>query len=364
MKLPRWSTLPLAVRLAVGVAALAVLVVIPLGLNNYWKFLAGLVVTYTIANLGFQAVVGWSGQLAMAHASFFGIGAYAAGFLPQVIEKTTFNPATGENVAERTWSGNVPFLIALLLVPPVCAAAGYVLGLPAIRLKGFYLAIATLAFAGMILRVFVEAKDYTKGGEGLSVDTFRLFGWDKALSSYYLALGIAAVVWVLLGRMKTTRFGRTLLAVRDTDIAASSLGVNVTQYRLASFAISAGLAALGGAMWGQAVGFIAPQAFTTALLNAMLMMIIVGGVGTRAGAAIGSVFYVAIDQFFANFPTFRDAALKGAYRNIAFGLALMICIGVLPDGLASLTNRLRSLRRPAASSDGPGAAPTTSGGAA
>lgn len=361
MKLPRWSTLPLAVRLAIGVAALAVLVLIPLGLNNYWKFLAGLVVTYTIANLGFQAVVGWSGQLAMAHASFFGIGAYAAGFLPQVIEKTTFNPATGENVAERTWSGNVPFLIALLLVPPVCAAAGYVLGLPAIRLKGFYLAIATLAFAGMILRVFVEAKDYTRGGEGLSVDTFRLFGWDKALSSYYLALGIAAVVWVLLGRMKTTRFGRTLLAVRDTDIAASSLGVNVTQYRLASFAISAGLAALGGAMWGQAVGFIAPQAFTTALLNAMLMMIIVGGVGTRAGAAIGSVFYVAIDQFFANFPTFKDAALKGAYRNIAFGLALMICIGVLPDGLASLTNRLRSLRRPAAAA---GDAPTTSGGTA
>lgn len=357
MKLPRWASLSLPIRVAIGVAVLTVLAVVPLGLNSYWKFLAGLVVSYTIANLGFQAVVGWSGQLAMAHASFFGIGAYAAAFMPQIIEKTTFDVATGNNVAERTWSGSVPFLVALLIVPPVCAAAGYILGMPAIRLKGFYLAIATLAFAGMILRVFVEAKDYTRGGEGLSVDTFRLFGWDKSLSSYYLALFIAVIVWLAMGRMRTTRFGRTLLAVRDTDIAASSLGVNVTQYRLASFAISAAIAALGGAMWGQAVGFIAPQAFTTALLNAMLMMIIVGGVGTRAGAAIGAVFYVAVDQFFANFPAFKDAALKGAYRNIAFGLALMICIGVLPDGIAALSARIRSLGR---RGDSPGA-PATDG---
>jgi branched-chain amino acid transport system permease protein len=343
VKPPSWSSLDLRIRIAVGAVVLATLVAIPLGLNSYWKFLAGLVVSYTIANLGFQAVVGWSGQLAMAHASFFGIGAYAAAFLPQVIDKSTFDPNTGTNVAEQTWGGSVPFLVALVLVPPVCAVIGYVLGMPAIRLKGFYLAIATLAFAGMILRVFVEAKDYTRGGEGINVDTFRLFGWDKSLSAYYLALAIAAGIWVLLGRMRSTRFGRTLLAVRDTDIAASSLGVNVTQYRLASFAISAGIAALGGAMWGQAVGFIAPQAFTTALLNAMLMMIIVGGVGTRAGAAIGAVFYVAVDQFFANFPAFKDAALKGAYRNIAFGLALMICIGVLPNGIAALSQRLRAM---------------------
>ena len=341
----RWSSLPRLVRAAVGAIVLVALAILPLGLNNYWRFLAALVVAYTIANLGFQVVVGWSGQLALSHAAFFGIGAYLGAILPQVIEKSTFDPATGANVAHRTWSGSVPFLVALVLIPPVCAAAGYVLGLPAIRLKGFYLAIATLAFAGMIVRVFVEAKDYTRGGEGLSVHTFRLFGWDRAISSYELALAIAVFVWVLMGRLRSTRFGRTLFAVRDTDIAASSLGVHVTQYRLAAFAISAGLAALGGVMWGQAVGFLAPQAFTTALLNAMLMMIIVGGVGTRAGAAIGAVFYVAVDQFFANFSTFKDAALKGAYRNIAFGLALMICIGVLPDGFASLPERVRGLRR-------------------
>lgn len=343
--IPRWSVLGRPAHAAVSVLVLGALVVMPLGLNNYWRFLAGLVVSYTIANLGFQVVVGWSGQLALSHAAFFGIGAYAAGILPQVISKTTFDPESGSNVATQTWSGSVPFLLAICVIPPVCGAAGYILGLPAIRLKGFYLAIATLAFAGMILRVFVEAKDYTLGGEGLSIETFRLFGWDRALSSYYVAVGIALVMWIVLGRLRATRFGRTLLAVRDTDVAASSLGVHVTQYRLVSFAISAGLAALGGVMWGQVVGFIAPQAFTTSLLNAMLMMIIVGGVGTRAGAAIGAVFYVAVDQFFANFSAFKDAALKGAYRNIAFGLALMICIGVLPDGIASLSNRLRSWSR-------------------
>ena len=341
--LMEWNSLPAPVRLGAAAALLAGAIVVPLGLNGYWRYLAALIVAFAVANIGFQVVVGWSGQLAMAHAAFLGLGAYATTILSKRISKVDGYTDTGQEIRTIVWSGRVPYLLALLIVPVVCACLGYLLGLPAVRLKGFFLAIATLAFAGMIVRLFFETKDLTGGGDGLSVEVFQLWQIDKTLGTYYLCLAVAVPVYFLIGRLMRGRFGRTLLSVRDADIASSSLGVNVTRYRLASFGISAGLASLAGGLYAQVLTYMAPNEFGTTRLTAMLTMIIVGSVVVRAGAVIGASFVVLVDQFFVKFPSFKDSALSGSYRNIAFGLALMLCIGVLPGGLASVPERIRNL---------------------
>lgn len=343
--LMEWDALPVAVRTLIGLVIIALAIVVPLWLNGYQRYLAALIVAFAVANIGFQVVVGWSGQLAMAHAAFLGLGAYSTTILSKRIEKVSGYTETGAEIRKLVWSGRVPFLLALVVVPFVCAAIGYLLGLPAVRLKGFFLAIATLAFGGMIVRLFFEMKDLTSGGDGLRVEVFQLFHWDKTLSTYYLCLAVAVPVYFLVGRLMRGRFGRTLLAVRDVDIASSSLGVNVTRYRLAAFGISAGLAALAGGLYAQVLSFMAPNEFGTNRLTAMLTMIIVGSVVVRSGAVIGAAFIVLVDQFFVKFPSFKDSALSGSYRNIAFGLALMLCIGVLPGGIASVPERLRGLGR-------------------
>lgn len=341
----RWSAQPFALRGAFGVAATIAALALPLGFTSYWRGEFTLMLAFALANLGFQLIVGWSGQLALANAAFFGLGAYATTILPTKLSKVAGYTAEGAEIRKQVWSGAVPFLVGLVVVPLVCAGIGYLLGLPAVRLKGFYLAIATLAFGGMLIKLFREAKDLTGGGGGLQVGVFRLFGWDKQLSTYYLSLALFVVSCVSVGRLVRTRFGRTLLAVRDIDIAASSLGINVARYRLTAFAISAGMAALGGAMWAQSTTFVAPDAFGSGLLNFMLIMIIVGGLGSRAGALIGAVFYELIYQLFPKLSQFKTSPLQGTFRNLAFGLALMLCVGLLPGGLISIPERLRGLGR-------------------
>lgn len=328
---------------------------LPHFLNGYWRYLAALILVYAIACAGFQVVVGWSGQLAMAHVAFLGLGAYISTVLAKRTYKIAGYDDTGVEIRELVWTGRVPFIASLIVIPVVCAGIGYLLGLPAARLKGFFLAIATLAFGGMIQRLFFELKDYTSGGEGLRVDVFQIAGWDKTISAYYLCLIVAVPLFFFIGRLTSGRFGRTLLAVRDVDIASSSLGVNVVRYRLAAFGISAAIASLAGALYAQVLTFIAPNEFGTARLTALLTMIIVGSVVMRAGAVIGAAFIVLVDQFFVKFPSFKDSPLSGSYRNVAFGLALMLCIGVLPGGLASIPERLRNLGRRKSFEQGPDA---------
>lgn len=340
-----WNAQPASLRLGAGTVLVAAAIGLPHMLNGYWRYLGALILVYAIACAGFQVVVGWSGQLALAHVAFLGLGAYLATVLAKRTYKIAGYDATGVEIKELVWTGRVPFLLSLVLIPVLCAAIGYLLGLPAVRLKGFFLAIATLAFGGMIQRLFFELKDYTAGGEGLRVDVFQIAGWDKTISAYYLCLGLAVPVFFLVGRLTRSRFGRTLLAVRDVDIAASSFGVNVVRYRLVAFGISAAIASMAGALYAQVLTFIAPNEFGTARLTALLTMIIVGSVVLRAGAVIGAAFIVLVDQFFVKFPSFKDSPLSGSYRNVAFGLALMLCIGVLPGGLASLPERLRGMGR-------------------
>jgi branched-chain amino acid transport system permease protein len=300
-----------------GIAVLlGALVIVPHNISGYRLYLLTLIVIYALSSLGLNVLIGWCGQIGLAHAGFFGLGAYATSIM---FEK------------------GVPWFIALVLAGLGSAVAGVIVGFPAAQLRGFFLAIATLAFGELIVRILIEARDLTGGGGGYSVEPFRIGDFDKSLTTYYIALGITVLYMLLVGRVLRGRLGRTLIAVNEVEIATGALGISAAKYKLLAFGISAFTAAVAGGLLAQLLTYLSPDLFRTSLLISMLVMLIVGGVRSLWGSIIGAAFFVTIQEIFQE---------TGEYQRLVFGLALMVTVVVLPGGLASLPRRVREgLRR-------------------
>lgn len=296
-------------RLAVPVVLVGVLAAGPFFLNPYWSFLANLAIIYALFTVGYDVLVGWSGQMGLAHAALCGLGAYGVTVMME---------------------HGIPYLGAMALSAVLAAVVSVIIGFPAIRLKGFFLAIATLAFGLVIVQVFSGAESLTGGGAGIAVRGWALPGYTAGASIYWLSLAITAAVFLVMWRLLRGRFGRTLLAVKNIPHAAESLGVPVLRYRLYAFALSGALAALGGGLFAQVQTYIFPEMFDTRLLVLMLVMVILGGSQSLWGPVLGAIFAVGIVQLLQDL---------GTYQNLAYGLALMLAIGFLPGGIVSLWAR-------------------------
>ena len=305
----RWTV----VRWIATFVLFAAMVVVPQNLGGYRLYLLTLIVIYALSSLGFNVLVGWCGQIGLAHAGFFGLGAYGTSIL---FEK------------------GVPWFAALVIAGVGSALAGVIVGFPAAQLRGFFLAIATLAFGELIVRMLIEAKDLTGGGGGYAVPPFRIGDADKTLTIYYIAAGITVVYFLVVGRVLRGRLGRTLLAVNEIEIATGSLGISAARYKLLAFGISAFTAAVAGGLFAQLLTYLSPDLFRVQLLISMLVMLIVGGVRSLWGSIVGAAFFVAIQEVFQQ---------AGEYQRLVFGLALMLTVVVLPGGLASLPRRVRDL---------------------
>lgn len=306
-------------RVLTGVGAVllvAALAVAPMFLNNYQNFLIALILIYSLGVLGFQVLVGWSGQIGLAHAGFFGLGAYGSALLMDV---------------------GVPLPLATLIVAVAAVLLGALVGFPAVQLRGFFLAIATLAFGELIVRAFAEARTVTGGGGGKDVPIFLVFGLDQTRSSYYLALIAAVVGFVVLQRLLHGRMGRTLKAIRDMEVATGPIGIPAARYKLLAFAVSACVGTIAGVLFAQLNTFIFPDMFGTNLLVILLVMLLVGGVGSIPGTVIGVVFGVVIVEVFQDL---------GEYQRLAYGAALILIVRFLPGGIASIPARVRNARRP------------------
>jgi branched-chain amino acid transport system permease protein len=282
--------------------------------NSYLLFVANLTLVYAIATLGFDILVGWSGQIGLAHAALFAIGAYGS----------TLGVSWG-----------IPYLLTLPLVGIVTALVAVLLGFPAIRLTGFFLAIATLAFGFVIVEGLTAADGLTGGGAGLTVEIWRLPGITGSASTYFLTAAVAVVTFLLARRSLYGRFGRTLQTVRHLGPLAGSLGVSPLRYRLVAFGISGGIAAIAGALYAQLQTFIFPAMFDFNLLVPFLVMVFVGGAGSMLGPVLGAAFAVVLVEVFQDL---------GDFQAIAYGLALMLAITVLRGGLVSLGKELRDSR--------------------
>jgi len=252
-------------------ALLAGVVLLPLAVPAYLSDIS-LVFIYGLCGLSLMVLAGYTGLVSLGHAAFLGIGAYAHVYFTQDL--------------------GLPWLFAVALAAALSAASGVLVGLPALRMTGIYLTIATLAFALIIQEVFTRWEGVSHGLKGRPVDKPVIFGVSFASdwAFYFLCLAVLIAGLWLTANLLRSPTGRAWVAIRDSEIAAQSMGVHLARYKTLAFAYSAGLMGAAGALFAHKIGFLAPDIFTVLLSIQFLLMVVVGGLGSLHGALYGAVF--------------------------------------------------------------------------
>jgi branched-chain amino acid transport system permease protein len=292
------------------------MIVAPTVLDDFYLGELSVVLVWAVAAIGLMLLVGYTGLVSLGHAAFLGIGAYTEAYL------------LGQGV---------PFLISFPLAGLVTAMAGVAIGVPTLRMTGLYLAIATLAFATIVEKVFSNWNSVTGGFDGLPVEYPSVFGYELAESwhFYYLCLFVlVAVIWFSTNLLRSPT-GRAMVAIRDSEISAQSMGVNLAKYKTIAFAISAGITGLAGGLFAHYVQHLAPDAFSILLSIQLLLAVIVGGVGSIHGAIYGAIFIGILPQAIAilrDYLPSKIADTAGLEPGI-FGLILVYIILAEPMGI-------------------------------
>jgi len=302
--------------------ALAVLLVIacalPFLVSNFRVFQFTMVLIYAIVLLGLNMLTGYNGQISLGHGAFYAIGAYTAAILMDRF--------------------GVPYWLTIPVAGAVCLAAGFLFGLPALRLEGLYLALATFALGVALpqLMKYKHLEHWTGGVQGIVI-TKPDAPFGIALTAdqwlYFFTLAVAAVMFVLAVNLLRGRIGRAMVAIRDHPIAAGAMGINVAMYKSLTFGVSAMYTGIGGALGAIAVQFVAPDSFNVFLSIAFLVGIVVGGLASIEGAIFGAIFI----QFV---PNLADQISKAAPWAI-YGVFLIAFMYLLPGGIAGLIKALR-----------------------
>ena len=253
------------------VAALIGAVLLPLLVPSYLVDIS-LVYIYGLCGVALMVLAGYTGLVSLGHAAFLGIGAYAHVFVTQDL--------------------GLPWLAGVIVATVVTAGAGVIVGVPALRMTGVYLTIATLAFALIIQEVFARWDRVTGGLKGKAVDKPSVFGVSFASDQafYFLCLAILIGALWLTANLLRAPTGRAWVAIRDSEIAAQSMGVSLAAYKTLAFAYSAALMGVAGALFAHKIGFLAPDIFSVLLSIQFLLMVVVGGLGSLHGAIYGAVF--------------------------------------------------------------------------
>jgi len=287
----------------------AALVAAPLWVNPYVRFVLTLVFVYAILALGLNLLLGYAGQFAFANAALFGWGAYTTALLQLRAE--------------------LPYPLALLGAALVTAGVGALVGLPALRLHGLYLAIVTLAFGEVTYWAMIHWGSLTGGASGLKAPGPSIpgLGLGSEQTVYYLALIAAVLLFAAAWGIVHSRFGRAFVAVRDGEIAAQALAVNLTTTKTLAFVVSAFYAGLAGGLHSAALRYVAPESFDLFEVVLQFCMVVVGGLGSVIGSALGAALVLALRE------TLRAAV---GTQEILFGALLIACIVFMPRGLVSL----------------------------
>ncbi|HVV92494.1 MAG TPA: branched-chain amino acid ABC transporter permease [Hyphomicrobiales bacterium] len=259
-------------------ALVAVLAVLPWVLPSYYIDEATYLFILAIASLGLMIVTGYTGQVSLGHAAFLAIGAYAhAWFL----------------------SHGVPLVASLALAALLAGACGFVIGLPAIRVSGLYLAMVTLAFASIVEQVVGNWKAVTGGYSGTAVPSPSLFGIDLSSSTrlYGLCLVILVLVLVALVNLMRSKTGRAFAGIRQSEAAANALGIWVAGYKVLAFVISAAITGLAGGLLAHQLQFLTPDGFTVVQSIELLLMVVIGGLGSLRGAIFGAIVIGLLPTF-------------------------------------------------------------------
>jgi branched-chain amino acid transport system permease protein len=303
-------------RYAMPALVLVAALIAPLLGGNYLHFLLATLLIYSLVGMGMVVLTGWGGYISIGHAALWAVGAYGCALF---INKL-----------------GLPFLLAVPLAAVVAAVFGALIAIPALRVHGHYLAIATLGFALLLQQVLFEWESLTGGRQGLFVPRPSIFGHELVNDFefvYLLVLVVAVAAW-LVRNFRESPTGHALIALKNSPIAAQCAGASRPLHLFIAFTFSAFLTGLSGALYGSLIGYLSTETFTLATSVAFLTLVVVGGVESIWGALLGAAFLTLAPEVFRN--------LKGA-QTVVYGLTLMVCIHVLPGGLASLPARLRSL---------------------
>jgi branched-chain amino acid transport system permease protein len=258
---------------------LVLLAIAPFVLSSYIMSQLVFVCIYATVGVGLLILSGFTGQASLGHAAFLAIGAYTAAYLQQY---------------------NVPFPVYFLAAGILTGVIGALVGFPALRLQGIYLVIATISFAFIVEEILARWESVTNGNEGMRVKTLSLFGASVSRDSpsfYFLCLGF--LILTIVGTLNLLRSptGRAFIAIRDSETAARSMGVNVALYKVKAFAISAGITGFAGCLFAHKLSFISPEMFTLQLSIEFIIVILIGGTFSLHGAVLGAIFLVMIDPF-------------------------------------------------------------------
>ena len=310
-------------RASIGVAVLiAIACVLPFVVSNYRTFQLTLVLVYAIALLGLNILTGYNGQISLGHGAFYAIGAYTAAVLMDRL--------------------GAPYWATIPAAGAVCLVAGFLFGLPALRLEGLYLALATFALGVSMpqLLKYHHLEKWTGGVQGIVIakpeppaflrEAGLQMNPDQWL--YFFALAVAAMMFVLGWNLLRGRVGRALIAIRDQHIAAEAMGINNALYKSLAFGVSAMYTGVAGALGAIAVQYVAPDSFTIFLSLVFLVGIVVGGLASISGALYGALFI----QFV---PNVADEISKAAPWAI-FGLFLIGFVYLMPTGVAGAVRML------------------------
>jgi branched-chain amino acid transport system permease protein len=260
----------------IAYAALGVLLVAaPFLIESYYLSQLVFVLIYAIVGVAMNILSGQAGQVSIGHAAFLAIGAYSAA------------------IAQKY---GVPLPVYLLLAGAFTGLIGYLVGLPALRLHGIYLAIATLAFAFIVEEILARWESVTHGNEGLMLSAPYLFGLKLGSSGfYYLCVGVTVLVMLAAINIIRSPTGRAFLAIRDSETAARSMGIDTARYKTSAFAISAAITGIAGVLYAHKLSFISPEMFSLSVSIDFVMIIIIGGVLSLRGAVFGAIFMIMVD---------------------------------------------------------------------
>ena len=301
-----------------------------IGANEYHYFIANLILINLIAALGLQILIGFTGLLSLGHAAFMGVGAYTSALLV------------------TKWG--CPFILSILAAGLVAALLGIIVGIPSLRIKGFYLMVATLAFQFVIDYIIIHWESVTRGIRGIELPTPYILGISLEKNQAYFLLLFLITAFLMWGAKNIIRskIGRAFIAVRDNDVSAEIIGIPIFPYKLLSFAISAFYAGVAGALFAGLLRTAIPEGYTFLHSIIFLAMVLVGGLGRLVGTIFGVIFITLIPvlldlivSYIANVYDPNFTILLGPLKELVFGGLIIAFIILEPEGLVGIWVRIR-----------------------
>jgi len=294
-----------------------ILITLPLFSNSYIIYILNLIGIYTIVSLGLQILTGYTGLISLGHVAFFAIGAYSSAYLTSTLK--------------------LSFWVSLPISGMITCVIGFIVGIPALRMRGLYLAIATMAFSFIIEQIILQWEGVTNGVRGITLTrpTLGLISFRSDYVYYYLILSIALLLTMGIRNLLRSPMGRALIAIRDSEIAAQVMGIHLGRYKIIAFGMSAFYTGIAGCLFGHFMKYIGPENFTLLDSIGFIVMILIGGLGTLQGAVLGSVFVTFLPEFIRLIKDFFPSIIKeqSGIQPLVYALILIFFIIYEPHGI-------------------------------